>query len=238
MSVRYDFLLDKVVLFGDSITFQMAEAVNGFNFYGALQHWYNRRLDVVLRGFGGYNSEHGRRVLPRLLAAETAAGAAVRLVVVFFGTNDSADNWQRVSLERYGENLAAMVQETRARCPGADVVLVGPGPHDDANYAGEADESDPRSNARNAQYAARAKEVAARCNAPYVDLFSALGAPDPGLLPDTVHFSPAAYKLFYDELVYTIRSALPHLVPENLQLLLPHHSDLEQKGNSLALLDG
>lgn len=247
MSVRYDLLLDKVVVFGDSITFGMSnqDDEGGFNFYGALQHWYNRRLDVVLRGFGGYNSDHALHILPRLLTAETAGGAQIRLITIFFGTNDSARNWQHVSIERYGRNLRAMVELVRERCPGADVVLVGPGPHDDANYNGH-DNEDPRSNTRNLQYAQTAKQVARDCNLPFVDLYSTLTrdadpAQDPTLLPpllpDTIHLSPAAYKLFYDNLVSTIQAGLPHLVPDNLPLLLPHSSQLEARGNSLTLLD-
>lgn len=244
MSTTYNLVVDKVVLFGDSITNRMSEADEGFNFYGSLQHWFSRRLDVVSRGFGGYNSDHGLHILPRLLAAETAGGAQIRLITIFFGTNDSANNWQHVPLERYASNLRAMVDLVKERCPGTGVILMGPGPHDDANYEDRVE--DPRSNARNLQYSRTAKQVAQEYNLPFVDLYSTLvGDADPAqdpallppLLPDTIHYSPAAYKLFYENLVSTIETAFPHLVPDRLPLLLPHNSELEAKGNSLSLLD-
>jgi hypothetical protein len=52
----------KILLFGDSIT-EMSSVLappERFNIVPALQAEYQRKLQVVARGYGGYTSEHAR----------------------------------------------------------------------------------------------------------------------------------------------------------------------------------
>lgn len=78
------------VTFGDSIT------QRGFapGWTGALADAYQRRADVVNRGYSGYNTRWALQLLDRVFPPpEPAAAAAApppRLVTIFFGANDAA----------------------------------------------------------------------------------------------------------------------------------------------------
>nr|KAJ3419520.1 hypothetical protein HK105_006849 [Polyrhizophydium stewartii] len=70
--------LDQILLFGDSLT-QLADA-------------YVRKLDVVNRGFSGYNTDWCRLLLPSVLATiRPTPRVRIRLVTVLLGANDAAD---------------------------------------------------------------------------------------------------------------------------------------------------
>lgn len=246
--------LDKLLLFGDSITAGVCNPANEeFNFFGALQHHYMRKLDVVLRGFGGYNSDHGNYILRRILDSECTNKGTVRLMTIFFGTNDSAANWQHVSIRTYQQNLREMINTALEY--DIKVILIGPGPHDEINYPQNVPTIDPdtRLNSRNLEYSNAAKAIAEEFRIPFIDLFhvmmESIGWKDgdsisvtdntklPHLLPDTIHFSGMAYEILFEQLLKAIEFGYPELATENLPYLLPHHSELEQNGNPLYMLD-
>lgn len=82
-------LRPQFVLFGDSIT-QRSFGPGGWA--AALADTYTRRVDIVNRGYSGYNSRWALTLLDHVFPP-TAAGAAaadVRLATVFFGANDAA----------------------------------------------------------------------------------------------------------------------------------------------------
>ncbi|KAL1988701.1 hypothetical protein VTN96DRAFT_8401 [Rasamsonia emersonii] len=246
---------DKIILFGDSITELSSDQSLGFALAPALQHEYFRKLHVVTRGYGGYNSEHARHILEPILDFETAGPPGVkvriRLLVIFFGTNDASKNdYQFVSLERYKENLREMVRLARSR--NIPVILVGPGPVDE--YApvvlDSPDGPDECTTLRNREYSEAARGVAAETAVPFIDLWTALlraqgwtdGEPIIGkrgenppssgknlrdLLTDGIHFSGKAYRVWFDLLRKTIREEFPELRTENLPLVLPHIFDID-----------
>jgi isoamyl acetate esterase len=233
--------VDKVLLFGDSITEQSYNQEYGFNLAPALQHEYFRKLQVVARGYGGYNSEHGRYILNPTLDAETAGGCRIRLLVVFFGTNDSAHNPQtHIPLERYAENLRCLGTEASRR--NIPVILVGPALVDEHKSDGERSIMDSRA------YSNVARRVAHDLQFPFIDLWHGFlestgwkdGEPTiPGqlddksgrslddLLTDGVHFSGKGYRIWYELLLETIRSKYPELRTENLPTTLPHIFDVD-----------
>src|SRR5690242_17177642 len=76
------FVYDQFLLFGDSITQSDGDPSLGFSSYQSLQHGksplqyvkrqanlvdYCRRIDVVKRGFSGYNTVNALSILPRIL---------------------------------------------------------------------------------------------------------------------------------------------------------------------------
>lgn len=56
----------------------------------ALAHHFARKLDVVNRGFGGYNSRWGVKLLEQVLAQIQAQGQRVAFMTLWFGANDAA----------------------------------------------------------------------------------------------------------------------------------------------------
>jgi lysophospholipase L1-like esterase len=231
---------DKILLFGDSITEQSYNQEYGFNLSPALQQEYFRKLQIVARGYGGYNTEHARWILKPTLEAEAAGGSRIRLLIVFFGTNDSAQNAQQhVSLERYAENLRCLATEAlEHKVP---IILVGPAPVDEHKMNGD------RATLTNLAYSNAAGKVAKECSSPFIDLWHGFlaskgwkeGDPIPGklgentnqtlddLLTDGVHFSGKAYRVWYDLLLETIRREHPDLRTENLPTVLPGIADID-----------
>jgi len=113
----------KILLFGDSIT-QQSFSANDCGWGACISDRYQRRADVLNRGFSGYNSGWF------LKFAATDEGKAdlfehegVRLVTIFFGANDASDpvlnkrqhvRWKRTNptskiLFRLSERTLAMM---------------------------------------------------------------------------------------------------------------------------------
>ena len=232
--------VDKILLFGDSITEMSYDQEYGFNLAPALQHEYSRKLEVVARGYGGYNTEYAQYILRPILEAEAAGGSKIRLLVVFFGTNDSAHNaHQHVPLERYAENVRFLATEALKR--EVPTILVGPALVDEHKTNGD------RATMTNLAYSNAVGNIARELRLPFIDLWHAFleskgwkeGDAIPGklgektdqnlddLLTDGIHFSGKAYKIWYDLLRETIRKEHPDLRTENLATILPHFSDVD-----------
>ncbi|QFZ29496.1 putative isoamyl acetate-hydrolyzing esterase [Clavispora lusitaniae] len=240
--------IDRFILFGDSIT-EYSSNQDGFAMAPALQDLYSTKLDIVTRGFSGYNTNQGVVMLEQVLEAEKLAGNTVRLMYVFMGTNDAATTFQHVSLDQYKQNLDKMVKMILKE--DIKVMVVGPTLHEENASPEFKDEPPFSSSKRNKQYADVAKEVATENNVPFVDLWSAFQKESgytaeelleksrdlKKFLRDGVHFTPAGYKILYNELVKTINTSLPELAPENLRSAFPYYRDVDFDNSRQSLLD-
>lgn len=97
----------RAVFFGDSIT------QHGFNpqISGWLCHfanWWTRRVDVINRGFSGYNSKWGV-----MIVGDVVIPLKPDIVFVFFGANDAVDRsvGQHVPLDEYASNIRSIVSK-------------------------------------------------------------------------------------------------------------------------------
>ncbi|QBM88633.1 Lysophospholipase L1 [Metschnikowia aff. pulcherrima] len=237
-------VFNKFVLFGDSIT-EYSSRQTGFALAPALQDLYARKLDIVTRGFSGYNTEQGKIVLREALKADNAASGVIKLMYIFMGTNDAASTFQGVPISRYSENLSEMVD--LAKNYGIKVILVGPGLHDQSlcsetrQEKGEPIQEPFASNEINRKYADAAMEVAKAQKVPFLDLWTefqkyggwstevllANEADLSELLTDGIHYTPRAYEVFYDALVETIVNSYPELAPLSLSMGLPYYRDVD-----------
>lgn len=243
--------LDKFLLFGDSITQRCFSLEEGkyadsdkvFSFGAALTDLYKRRMDIVLRGYSGYCSEHARYLIDGII--QTTPN--IKLATVFFGSND-ASMWenQHVSIPRYKENTVYIVRKLKEA--GSKVILIGPAPHDEVhrNQIFKGDPKDnPRSTKLNLEYSQAAKKVAEDENIPFVDLWhlflEAVGwkedQPVPGefvthedltkdtkirhLLNDGLHFTGEGYKIMFDGVMTAIRETYPEFIPANIKFQYP-----------------
>jgi isoamyl acetate esterase len=73
------------VLFGDSIT-QRSFEPGGWA--GVVANAYQRRVDVINRGYSGYNTRWALSLADHIFPADVTS--KVELVTVFFGANDAA----------------------------------------------------------------------------------------------------------------------------------------------------
>ncbi|KAH8066304.1 hypothetical protein JL722_737 [Aureococcus anophagefferens] len=178
-----------IVLLGDSLT-QYGFGPEGWA--SRLAHRYQRRADVLNRGYSGYTSRW-------LLAAPSAAAvphAKVLLTVIWLGANDAAPKsaLEPRAADEFSENLAALAFSKK---------------HPDASFR---DVDRTRASAK--RYAFIAKLAAQQGGAAFCDVFEAFDArPDGGraLLSDGLHLNEKGEALVFETLLRTVDDHCPRL---------------------------
>lgn len=124
----------RIVLFGDSIT-QYSIRSQGFGLL--LQQAYERKCDVVIRGFSGYNSRWALKLLPCILD-EWNDRSGVCAWTIFFGANDAADPQlnpkQHVPIAEYEQNIRSMIRLLKDRQQ-SKIIVIAPPAIEDSLYA-------------------------------------------------------------------------------------------------------
>ncbi|ROT38787.1 GDSL Lipase/Acylhydrolase family protein [Sodiomyces alkalinus F11] len=238
---RYVKLYPQIVLLGDSLIQHATDIMEGFSFQAALQAHVARRLDVINRGFSGYNTENVITFLDDLFQPPSETVPKIDYLLILLGANDAVRPFpeltQHVPQEKYKTNLRTIISHPAIRAHGPEILLVTPPPVDEIRCKqsdlakGWPDVS--RFAGLSAAYSRIARDVAAETpGVVSVDLYTALVdyavARTPGhdaegprlgtfelgesgklgeLLPDGVHLSGEAYKVFFEAVV-------PHVHPE------------------------
>ncbi|KAL3467148.1 SGNH hydrolase-type esterase domain-containing protein [Aspergillus heterothallicus] len=238
---------EQFVLFGDSITQGSSSQEFGFGFQPALQDAYARVLDVINRGFGGYNTAHAVKVFPKFFP--TPETATVRFLTIWFGANDASllesDNGQHVPLDVYKKNLTWLVQHPATVAQNPHILIIAPTPVNEYQLQGfdedKGNEHPTRTNAHTRLYAQAAREVAESLNIPIVDLWSAFMASvgwkdgEPligsrkapshegfaGLFTDGLHLTAKGYRIVYEEVIKAIQTNWPDEAPGRLPQVFP-----------------
>ncbi|EOD50749.1 putative gdsl lipase acylhydrolase family protein [Neofusicoccum parvum] len=239
-------LYEQILLFGDSIT-QASNEQDGFGFAAPLQQAYARRLDVVNRGFNGYNTEKALQVLPRFMPSPGQAKT------VFFGANDACveggSNNQHVCLEQYMENLRTICSHETVQAHSPRLLIITPPPVNEYKMEpvdiAKGHNGLQRTAELTKMYANAARKVGEELRIPVLDLWTIFmtragwvaGEPLPGcravdrnalieeLMYDGLHLTPSAYKIVMEELMSLIASAYPDMVPDRLPFALPAWND-------------
>ncbi|ORX35420.1 SGNH hydrolase-type esterase domain-containing protein [Kockovaella imperatae] len=126
---------DCILLMGDSLT-QRTDSPG--NLQQRMNEAYQRKLDILNRGYGGFNSEWFVPLLPKILARKEDADKVpvIRLVTIWLGTNDSViGRDQSQSTSRLVSNLEIILDAlTSPESPYAvastpvSIILMTPGP--------------------------------------------------------------------------------------------------------------
>ncbi|PVU90078.1 hypothetical protein BB559_004803 [Furculomyces boomerangus] len=133
---------DLILTFGDSIT-EFGSLVDNSGWVLQLSSYYNRKFDVLNRGFAGYNTKIAKKVFFNLFPKnsdslpdkktnieldsydslykifdqqlQTKSPAVIKLVTIFFGANDATttDFPQHVPLDEYKQNIIDMVNHIK-----------------------------------------------------------------------------------------------------------------------------
>jgi lysophospholipase L1-like esterase len=74
------------VLFGDSLT---QRSFNTDGWAASLANVYQRKVDVVQRGYSGYNTRWALELLPKVFTLPQPPNS-ILLATIFFGANDAA----------------------------------------------------------------------------------------------------------------------------------------------------
>lgn len=221
----------KLVLFGDSITQSSFSAADGG--WGArLADRYQRRADVLNRGFAGYNSGWFLRFAATDEGqADLCGHEGVRLVTVFFGANDASDPAlnarQHVPLDTFRSNIRDIVSLARRHFgPTVKIILISCPPicHEkrlrfqQERYKEKATGKLERTLELSGKYANGTKEVALELGLPFLDLWTTMQFDSSGerehwrdFLSDGLHLSAAGNKFLGDSLIDIIDELLPDL---------------------------
>ncbi|KAI0831767.1 SGNH hydrolase [Trametes gibbosa] len=237
---------DAIVLLGDSLT-EFAAAPEGFA--TKLGEAYIRKLDVVNRGFAGYNTDWIIPVFEQIWPTQDRRHQypRTRLLVVWLGANDAAraHSKHHVPLARYEANLAWLVRALRAPTsahysPDTRIVFVSPPPVQPERWVpvlaeslGQPEAPPDRDLEQSRAYAEAMGRLGAREGVPVVDawgrIWEAAGWSSSGLTPflcDGLHLTGKGYQIVYDALIATIAEKFPELHPDNLQLTFPFYTDV------------
>lgn len=210
----------RIILFGDSLTQRCFSPEGCWGSFVA--EAFERRCDIVVRGFSGYNTRMCKYVLPRVFGPEDAGTVAA--FVMFLGANDCSEaadaGKQHVSLEEYVSNLEEMLQYIKVcGVPTNKVILVTPPPYCDEKWVAYCNKTGrplPRRSLENvALYVNAMAELGKRRNIPVVNIFAEFRAePDwEKMLLDGLHLSKAgSRKLAAILLPFLVRAVGP--VPE------------------------
>ncbi|KAL1834123.1 hypothetical protein DCAR_0104288 [Daucus carota subsp. sativus] len=203
----------KMVLFGDSIT---EESFNNSGWGASLTHHFARVLDILVRGYSGYNTRWALKVLERVFPPQEKEAPVA--IIVFFGANDAAlpdrtSAYQHVPLDEYRHNLHSIVSYFKERWPSTLVILVTPPPIDEDGRLKNPFAEDPsglpeRTNEAAGAYAKACASVAEEYKIPVINLWNRMQKfPnwEKLMLRDGLHLTCQGNKLVFDELISTLR---------------------------------
>lgn len=98
----------RVVCLGDSIT-QRGFDIETSGWLALLQSKFCRSVDIINRGFSGFNTNWLLDQIEDLITDFEAA----EIVFILMGANDSAKDVQNVPVARFSENLTKLVNKAR-----------------------------------------------------------------------------------------------------------------------------
>jgi len=218
-------LTKSILLLGDSITQQGTQA-GGYS--QLLSQTYIRKLDVVNRGYGGYNSTFLYEVAKQMVVEKGTKGLSeVALVTLFIGANDSTDAKlnprQHVPIPLYKEKVKAILALFPASVP---KILITPPPVQPERFAQLINAAKPDRDINVTKlYAEAIVEVGQEIGVPVVDLFQEFEkipqAEWDKLFSDGLHLTPAGYELLYAALIALIKTKYPKLDPETMSMVFP-----------------
>ncbi|KAF1861751.1 hypothetical protein Lal_00026185 [Lupinus albus] len=183
----------KIYLFGDSIT---EDSFSEGGWGASLANHFCRTVDVVLRGYSGYNTRWVLKVLDKVFPATQVGDGGIDgapiAVTVFFGANDASlpdrySAFQHVPLDEFKQNLHSIVSFIknlsigevigRKQWPTTVVLLITPPPIDEDGrikhpYAENPEGLPERTNEAAGEYARACITVAGECAIPVIDLWT------------------------------------------------------------------
>ncbi|KAK8784978.1 hypothetical protein V5799_008657 [Amblyomma americanum] len=219
----------RIYLFGDSLT-QYSFSPDGY--WGSIvADAFSRKCDVVVRGYGGYNTRMCKHVLRRVLAPRDAEHVAA--FVIMLGSNDGLEPEHRgrthVPLLEYEANLEGMVDYLKScGVPEKKVIIATPPPVDEGRWAHlHGPSGRPTVVVKSIEkYAQACVKLGERRGIAVVDSFRGLqqnGNWKKRLLSDGVHFSRAGSEKFAELLLPTLKK-----VVGNVPRIFKDYRDLDR----------
>ncbi|KAJ4703608.1 GDSL esterase/lipase family [Melia azedarach] len=230
----------KIYLFGDSIT-EASFCDGGWG--SSLAHHFCRTVDVVLRGYSGYNTRWALKVAEKVFPAVKGGGGggdegAPIAVTVFFGANDAClpdrcSAFQHVPIHEYKQNLQSIVSFLKNQWPTTLILLITPPPIDEEArikhpYVENPTGQPERTNEAAGAYAKACTEVSRELGLPVIDLWTKMQQlPDwkKAYLSDGLHLNQTGNRVVFEEVVMKLNEK--GLSLEKLPVDLPLISEIE-----------
>ena len=231
----------KFLLFGDSIT-EYAFDPEHFTVGSALTNAYTRKLDIIQRGYAGYNSRWAIRILEKIIEQH---GNDIVIGTIFFGSNDSVEKGpQRVPLPEFVNNIKKMIGMMKQA--NIKPIIVGPGLIDrdvwDVLKSEEIEKGWIRTNQFFKEYVDALIDLTKDENVPFVNLQQSFLETSEAnnekwqkYLIDGLHFSGDGYRIFFERLMEMIELYYPEYSPDNMNTILPNWRDIKADGSNISL---
>ncbi|CAK8563038.1 unnamed protein product [Lathyrus sativus] len=233
---------ENIVLFGDSITQQAFQ--NGWG--SSLADAYSRKADVLLRGYGGYNTRWALFLLNHIFPLGSSKPPVA--TTIFFGANDAAiagrtSDRQHVPLPEFKQNLQKIVNHLKSSSPTMLIVLITPPPVCEEGrrafaislYGDNARKLSERTNEVTGEYAKVCVDTAKEMGVAYIDLWSKMQETDgwqKKFLRDGLHLTVDGNEVVYQEVIKVFNEA--GLSADKMPLDFPHHSKIDHKNPEIA----
>lgn len=212
----------RLVLFGDSIT-------DRFYHTGMLSFYYTRKMDVLNRGFSGYNSNGAKLIINDIIDLNPI------LLTISFGANDATiadDTIHHVGIDEYYSNLIYIIKSVQYSLPKVSIILITQPPvYEEKLMEENRRKMKPfpldRSNDVAYAYSQKMIEVSKVMKLPIINLWDHLeggnGSNRVNYLNDGLHLNDNGNKKVFELLKATIDH---HLSPDMLPLHFPSHLDM------------
>ena len=222
----------RIFLFGDSLT-QYSFSPQDGGWGASVADHFQRRADVINRGFSGYNTEWAKLILPQLLSSQDQAD----VVVIFFGANDSSlpgpNPKQHVPLSDFRSNLVEMCTYLNSiGISSSSLILITPPALCESKWELTCKErgydTTDRSSANTQKYAQAVLNVGQERDIITLDLFGELSKKSnlEEYLSDGLHFGLQANKVLADLAIPALETKLQEHFPGSV---FPLWRDVDHK---------
>mmetsp|Transcript_3733 Transcript_3733/g.5219 ORF Transcript_3733/g.5219 Transcript_3733/m.5219 type:complete len:308 (+) Transcript_3733:62-985(+) len=223
----------RIVLFGDSLT-QQGFSAEHHGWASQLADLYQRRCDVINRGFSGYNSRWNKLMLPQIFPASDPSPL---LITIFLGANDAALEGapQHVPVEEYEENLREMIIYLRQTYPGVSLCLITPPPVNEGKWEAflkTQDRTLDRKDKATKRYVDKCLGLGEKMRVPTVNTYELMEGGSQTdcsvYLTDGLHLSQRGNDALFAQLEKCLSENFEHLYPpeDKLDMQAPYWADV------------
>ncbi|XP_031094868.1 GDSL esterase/lipase CPRD49-like isoform X1 [Ipomoea triloba] len=200
----------QIVLFGSSIV-QLSYSHGGWG--AILSDLYSRKADILVRGYGGWNSRCALQVLQQVFPKDAAVQPS--LVIVYFGGNDSLrphPNGQNahVPLPEYVENMRKIAIHLKSLSEKTRVIFLSAPPVNEAQILDRYGRHSNRTNELCHKYSEACIELCHELDVKVVDLWTALQQREDWMTAcflDGIHLSSEGSKIVVKEILKVVKEA-------------------------------
>ena len=236
--------MKKIILFGDSITeYSFKCDMNGFG--SQLQDVFSRKMDIIQRGFSGYNTKWCKIIFPRILSEFEPQEVA--LITIFLGANDAVlpdmNPHQSVEIDQYKLNLKDMITYVHGFNENTKILLISPPPVQAQRWAEFKCRELDRNSERTRSYYMACEEVYNEMkgicsdNISFLNLFSKMTSNDDDCFCDGLHLSSKGNNIVFQGIMEVFENNWKELLhPSTLKLSYPLYHDIDDDNSELSLL--